>query len=156
MVLGHVTHGTVRRHDVLSVLPTDKVVQVRSIQKHDDDFEVAYQGDRVGLALKNVEADELDRRYILSNDPQMSVSSELRVRLDPVRYWPSPIKEGMVLHLGHWMQFLPCRVQEVRDDDRSPQLTLTLEKPLIHRPGSRVVAHHLEGEKLRIVGTIDL
>jgi selenocysteine-specific translation elongation factor len=156
VVLGQVAYGRIHRHDALRVLPTEKVAQVRSIQKHDDDFEVAYKGDRVGLALKNVEADELDRGYVLSDDPQIALSSELRARLNLVRYWPSPIREGMVLHLGHWMQFLPCRVMSVEGEDRSPQVTLSLERPLIHRPGSRVVAHYLEGGKLRIVGTIDL
>jgi hypothetical protein len=73
-----------------------------------------------------------------------------------VKYWQAPIKEGMVMHLGHWMQFLPCRVKSVSGDAKKPEVVLTLEKPLIYGPGSRAVMHYLEGGKLRIVGTMDL
>jgi len=86
----------------------------------------------------------------------MKVVSELNVKLSLVKYWQSPIKEGMVMHLGHWMQFLPCRVTSVGGEARTPQVTLSLEKPLIFAPGSRAVMHYLEGGKLRIVGTVDL
>ena len=156
VILGYVAKGIVNRHDSLKVLPTERTALVRSIQKHDDDFDVACKGDRVGLALKGVDAEDLDRGYVLTNDPEMKVVSELNVRLDLVKYWQSPIKEGMVMHLGHWMQFLPCRVTAVSGDARSPTLALSLEKPLITGPGSRAVMHYLEGGKLRIVGTVDL
>lgn len=156
VILGYVAKGIVNRHDSLKVLPTERTALVRSIQKHDDDFDVACKGDRVGLALKGVDAEDLDRGYVLTNDPEMKVVSELNVRLDLVKYWQSPIKEGMVMHLGHWMQFLPCRVTAVSGDARSPTVALSLEKPLITGPGSRAVMHYLEGGKLRIVGTVDL
>lgn len=52
VVLGLVTKGTVKKHDALKVLPGTKTVQVRSIQKHDDDFDLASEGDRVGSGLK--------------------------------------------------------------------------------------------------------
>jgi len=156
VILGLVAKGSVNRHDTLRVLPTDRTALVRSIQKHDDDFEVAYEGDRVGFALKGIEAEELDRGYVLTNDPEVRCVSELEARLDLVKYWQAPIKEGMVLHLGHWMQFLPCRVTAVSGEPRSPQVMLSLERPLIYSPGSRAVLHYLEGGKLRIVGTMDL
>jgi hypothetical protein len=54
------------------------------------------------------------------------------------------------------MQFLPCRVTAVSGEPRSPQVMLSLERPLIYSPGSRAVLHYLEGGKLRIVGTMDL
>jgi len=156
VVLGYVAKGTINRHDNLKVLPTERTALIRSIQKHDDDFDTASKGDRVGLALKNIDAEDLDRGFVLTNDLDMKVSSELDVKLDLVKYWQSPIKEGMVVHLGHWMQFLPCRVTAVSGDARAPKVKLTLEKPLIHGTDTRIVVHYLEGGKLRIVGTIDL
>ena len=156
VILGYVAKGKINKHDNLKVLPTERTALVRSIQKHDDDFDDAYQGDRVGLALKGIEAEELDRGYVLTNDLEMKVTSEVTAKLDLVKYWQSPIKEGMVVHLGHWMQFLPCRVRSVSGDARHPEVSLVLEKPLIYGPGSRIVIHYLEGGKLRIVGTIDL
>ncbi len=155
VILGYVANGGVKKHETLKVLPTAKSALVRSIQKHDDDFDVAYRGDRVGLALKGVEADELDRGYVLTNDETIKVDVSLKVQAELIKYWPSAIKEGMVLHVCHWMQFLPARVVGVENgnDWKRPILTLSLEKGVIHAPGSRAVLTQLEGGKLRIVGT---
>lgn len=158
VVLGCVAHGTIRKHDTLKVLPTTKTAQVRSIQKHDDDAESAVTGDRVGLALKNIEAEDLDRGYVLTNDPALVSSGTITGRAQLVRYWPAPLKEGMVLYVGHWMQFLPTRIEKIvaEGDWRMPTLTITLDKPLVYRKGSKAVLHYLEGGKLRIVGTIGI
>jgi selenocysteine-specific translation elongation factor len=156
VVLGCVVHGTIKKHDSLNVLPTGKTAQVRSIQKHDEDAEIAVAGDRVGLALKNIEAEDLDRGYVLTSDPTIMSSTTLSGKAQLVRYWPAPLKEEMVIYVGHWMQFLPSRLTRVQvgGDWRMPELTLTLEKPLVHPPGARIVLSYLEGGKLRVVGTL--
>ena len=68
------------------------------------------------------------------------------------------IKAGMVMHIGHWMQFLNSKVEAVSDtgDWRKPMLTLTLEKDLVYRRGDKAVLMYLEGGKLRVAGTVDL
>ena len=68
VVLGSVAEGTLKKHDELMVLPGEKTAQVRSIQKHDEDFDVAGVGDRTGIALKGVDVEDLDRGTILTND----------------------------------------------------------------------------------------
>jgi len=156
VILGCVQHGTIHRHDQLIVHPIGKTAQVRSIQKHDDDVEEASVGDRVGLALKGVEADELDRGFVLSSDPRIVSSLTLSGTAQVIPYWQQPLKEQMVLYAGHWMQFLPCRVTNIRDqgDFRKPTLTLEFEREIIYLPGSPIILHYLESEKLRIVGTM--
>lgn len=158
VILGTVAEGVIRKHDSLKVLPGDKVAQVRSIQKHDDDFDWAQAGDRAGIALKNIEADELDRGAVLATDDALQSEAKISGRAELIRYWPAPLKEGMVLHVGHWMQFLPARVSSVEagDDWRSPLLGLDLDKPLVYRSGDRAVVCQLEGSKLRIAGTLEL
>ncbi len=133
-------------------------MQIRSIQKHDDDVADAYTGDRVGLALKGIEAEELDRGYVLSAAPDIVSRCEVAGKVTIIPYWPEPLKEQMVLYTGHWMQFLPCRVSSYSHgpDWRSADLTLTFERELVYRPGSLAVLHYLEGGKLRIVGTLQL
>lgn len=155
VVLGCVRGGTIHRHDQLTVHPLGKQVQVRSIQMHDDDAEAASAGDRVGLALKGVESDDLDRGYVLSGEPGIVSSKEVTGTAGIIPYWPEPLKEQMVLYAGHWMQFLPCRVLGVTDngDFRKPELKLAFEREFIYLPGSTVILHYLESEKLRIVGT---
>ena len=158
VVLGCDTHGVIKKHDSLKVLPTTKTAQVRSIQKHDDDAESAVTGDRAGLALKGVEAEDLDRGYVLTNDPVIKCSFTVTGKAQLVKYWPAPLKEDMVIYLGHWMQFLPSRLTKVTADGdwRMPELSFTCEKELVYPPGARVVLHYLEGGKLRIVGTLTI
>jgi selenocysteine-specific translation elongation factor len=158
VVLGSVAKGSIKKHDTVRVLPTTKTAQIRSIQKHDDDAESAVAGDRVGLAMKNIESEDLDRGFVLTTDPSIQSATTVTGRAQLVTYWPAPLKEGMVLYAGHWMQFLPTRLEKsvVEGDWRMPTLTLTMEKALVYPPGARIVLHYLEGGKLRVVGSMVL
>jgi selenocysteine-specific translation elongation factor len=158
VILGIVVYGLVQKHASLSVLPAAKTAQVRSIQKHDEEFDLAGEGDRVGLALKNVEVENLDRGTVLTNDPAIKTSTSIKTQASLVKYWQTPIKPGMVMHVGHWTQFITAKVETATDttDPKKPNLTLTLDKPLVHRPNDKAVLMYLEGAKLRVAGTIDL
>jgi selenocysteine-specific translation elongation factor len=158
VILGVVVYGVVQKHAALNVLPAAKTAQVRSIQKHDDEFDDAGEGDRVGLALKNVEVEDLDRGTVLTNDPSIKTSTVLKVQVSLVKYWQTTIKQGMVMHVGHWTQFITAKVDATTDtgDWRKPTLTLTLDKPLVYRPNDKAVLMYLEGAKLRVAGTIQL
>jgi selenocysteine-specific translation elongation factor len=158
VILGTVAEGVIRKHETLKVLPGEKTAMVRSIQKHDDDFDWARSGDRAGIALKNIDAEELDRGAVLTSDDSLKAESILSAKAELISYWPAPLKEGMVLHLGHWMQFVPAKVVSVESGEnwRRPLLKLELEKPLVYRSGDKAVIHYLEGTKLRIAGTLVL
>jgi selenocysteine-specific translation elongation factor len=158
VVLGVVVNGGIAKHDALNVLPGAKKAQVRSIQKHDADFDTAVEGDRVGLALKNVEVEDVDRGTVLTTDPAIKASKTIKAPASLVKYWQTPIKEGMVLHIGHWMQFLNSKVEAITDegDWHKPTLTLALEKELVYRPGDKAVLMYLDGGKLRVAGIITL
>jgi selenocysteine-specific translation elongation factor len=158
VILGIVVYGVVQKHATLNVLPAIKTAQVRSIQKHDEEFDLAWEGDRVGLALKNVEVENLDRGTVLTNDPAIKTSTTLNTQAALVKYWQTPIKPGMVMHVGHWTQFITAKVDTVVDtgDLKKPTLILTLDKPLVHRPNDKAVLMYLEGAKLRVAGTIEL
>jgi len=156
VILGMVVNGVIKKHDSLTVLPAAKSAQVRSIQKHDDEFDVASEGDRVGLALKNVAVEDLDRGAVLTNDSSVKAETALKVEASLVKYWQTPIKQGMVVHIGHWTQFITAKVNAVDDsgDWRKPTLTLALDKPIVYRPNDKAVLMYLEGAKLRVAGTI--
>jgi len=68
------------------------------------------------------------------------------------------LKEGMVLHIGHWMQYVPARVEaaSAEGDWHKVVLKLKLDKMLVYRPGAKAVLTYPEGGKLRVVGTIEL
>ncbi len=158
VILGCVAEGRINKHDAVKVLPLGTDAEIRSIQKHDDDFDWATKGDRVGLALKGVSIDGLERGTVLSNDAGLVRSQEIKARAQLVKYWLNPLKEGMVLHIGHWMQFEPARVEAITvgADWRKPELTLKLQKDLVYRPGSKAILTYLEGGKLRVIGRVDL
>lgn len=158
VVLGVVVYGAVQKHEVLNALPSGKAAQVRSIQKHDDEFDAAGEGDRVGLALKNIDVEDLDRGVVLTNDASIKASSKLETHAFLVKYWQTPMKVGMVIHVGHWTQFVTAKVEAVGEsgDWRKPTLTLTLDKPLIFRPDDKAVLMYLEGAKLRVAGNLAL
>ena len=158
VILGVVANGAIAKHDTLNVLPGTKKAQVRSVQKHDDEFDRACEGDRVGLALKNVEVDDLERGTVLTNDTTVMSAKSLKSQATLVKYWQTPLKGEMVVHVGHWMQFITARIESITDagDWRKPVLTLNLEKELVYRAGDSAVLMYLEGGKLRVAGTITL
>ena len=158
VVLGSVIDGHFRKHDKMTVFPTKKEVILKSIQKHDLDADDAVKGDHVGLALRGIESDELDRGYVVTTDPSVKMSRSVQGKVNLVKYWPSALKEGMVLHIGHWMQMVPCRVTAVDngDDFRTADVTFELESDMIHKPGDRAIIMYLEGGKLRVAGSVIL
>lgn len=158
VILGVVADGIIQKHVTLNVLPGTKTTQPRSIQKHDDEFDLAYEGDRVGMALKNVKIEDVDRGTVLTSDPAVKTSKQIKSRASLVKYWSAPLKAEMIIHVGHWMQFLNSKIEYVSDqgDWRRPEITLTLEKDVVYRPGDKAVLMYLEGGKLRIAGTVEL
>jgi selenocysteine-specific translation elongation factor len=158
VVLGVVISGGIAKHAQLKVLPGTKTAQVRSIQKHDEEYDTSVEGDRVGLAVKNIDVADVDRGVVLTNDPVVKTSKLLKAKASLVKYWQPPLKEGMVIHVGHWMQFLNSKIDAISDegDWHKPNLTLSLEKELVYRPGDKAVLMYLEGGKLRVAGNIAL
>jgi len=158
VALGSVIDGYFKKHDKMKILPINKDVILKSIQKHDIDAEDGIRGDHVGLALRGVESEELDRGYVVSTDVSLKLTKSVNTQATLVKFWPTPIKEGMVMHIGHWMQMVPCRVLSSKDngDFRTPTLDLELESDIIHKPGDKAIMMYLEGGKLRVVGNITL
>ena len=152
VALGVVRMGQIHRHDKLNVLPSNKTTQIRSIQKHDDDFETAEIGNRVGLALKNIEADELERGIILTNDPAVKTCTRITGQLMLVKYWANPVNLGMAVHVGNGMQFITATVEKIQNGT----VKISLQKPLAFMPGDRATVMYLNGGNLRVVGTIQL
>ncbi|MCL2317664.1 MAG: EF-Tu/IF-2/RF-3 family GTPase [Methanomassiliicoccaceae archaeon] len=158
VVLGSVIDGYFKKHDKMQVFPLKKEIVLKSIQKHDIDAADGVKGDHVGLALRGIESEELDRGYVLTTDPSIKMTKKVIGKAELIKYWPSPLKEGMVLHLGHWMQMVPCRLSGIDNgnDFRNPNLTIDVDSEIIHKPGDTAVMMYLEGGKLRIVGSVRL
>ena len=158
VVLGSVIDGYFKVHDKMQIYPIKKEVILKSIQKHDIDAADGIKGDHVGLALRGIESDELDRGYVATTDPSIKMTRKVTAKATLVKFWPNPIKDGMVIHIGHWMQMVPCRVTSSKDDGdfRSPMLEMEFDSDIIHKPGDKAMMMYLEGGKLRVVGSFIL
>ncbi len=152
VALGVVRSGQVHKHDKLKALPGDKTGQIRSIQKHDDDFDTAETGNRVGLALKNIEADQLERGMVLTNDTSYKTTTVVKGKLNLVKFWANPVNAGMAVHIGNGMQFISATV----DHSENGLVEIGLQKPLVYRSGDIATVLYLNGGNLRVVGTITL
>lgn len=81
VVLGIVTRGTVRVHDEL-FHGSGKRVLVRSIQSQDRDIAEAGPGTRVGLALKGIGSEEIEKGELLTGaevKPTAALAGSIRV-----------------------------------------------------------------------------
>jgi selenocysteine-specific translation elongation factor len=156
VVLGSVEKGTIHQHDTVTVLPGEMTCQIRSIQKHDEDAKEAYQTDRVGLALKNISAEDLERGMVMTTDMSIQVTQEISGTAQVVRFWPEPLREGLVVHIGLWTQYVNGRITVVENDSdwHTCSVTIELEKEIAYLPGERAVIHYLDGGKLRIAGSV--
>lgn len=66
VALGFVLGGKIEKHQKLMCSYIDKEAQIRSIQVQDQDQESAESGTRVGLAIKNVDAEDFERGMFLT------------------------------------------------------------------------------------------
>jgi selenocysteine-specific translation elongation factor len=113
VALGVVRRGTLRAHEKLRLFPETKNVEIRSIQVHDVDRKDAAVGERVGVALKGVEADELARGQTLAPDGSLrdGVGVELS-SFQRCRYYRGDAGPGAQLHLSLGLQVVPAVVDE--------------------------------------------
>lgn len=155
VVLGFVGQGIVKKHDTLRCYPSVKTAQVRSIQVHDVDVNEAKTGDHVGLALKNIENDDMDRGNILAPDGTLSVAdtgTSLTLKVSVTPFFKPGIKNDGVYHLAHGWQMANCRAKGDLAAGKEGAVTFELAKPLAYAPGDRVVLVNLDNANQRIVG----
>ncbi len=132
VALGVVRRGTLRAHEKLRLFPTPKVVEVRSIQVHDIDRKEAVGGERVGVALKGVEADEIERGQILAPDGSLAVATSLpQGPFLKCRYYRGDAGPGAQLHLSIGLQSVPATLDEVAADGAR----VTADRPVVYEPG---------------------
>jgi selenocysteine-specific translation elongation factor len=137
VALGVVLRGTLRAHDKLRLYPTPKTVEVRSIQVHDVDVPIAETAERVGVALKGVEADEVSRGMVLAPEGALRTGTTLSAAVDrPCRYYKGEVSEGITGNLLVGLQFVPVRVTA----GASPgPLTLETDRPVVYATGDPAV-----------------
>ena len=131
VALGVVRQGTIRAHERHRLWPTPKEVEVRSIQVHDVDRKDAGCGERVGLALKGVEADEVSRGMIVAPAGSLSEGAHLATGpFEKCRYYRGAVAAGDHLHLSVGLQVVPVVVEQVGVGGGR----LETDRPVVYRP----------------------
>ncbi len=98
VILGIVKQGKVQIGQMLEIVGYEAAVKkviIRSIQKHDRTFKVAYEGDRVGLALKgNISPNDLSRDNLLVSPGVFKQEHEIKAKVFINQYYAP--KEGSI------------------------------------------------------------
>ena len=155
VILGFVKQGVAKKHDKLRAYPSTKSATVRSIQVHDVDVSEAHTGDHVGLALKDIENDDLDRGFILAPEGSLSVAetgATITLKASITPFFKAGIKTGGVYHVAHGWQMVNARAKNDLAGGKEGALTLELMNPLAYAPGDRVVLVNLDNVNQRIAG----
>jgi selenocysteine-specific translation elongation factor len=133
VALGVVRRGTLHAHDTLRLWPTNKAVEVRSLQVHDVDRKDASCGERVGVALRGVEADELARGQVLAPEGALREGTALvGGPLARCRYYRGDAGPGARLHASVGLATVPVTLDEVGPTG----VALTTDRPVAYAPGT--------------------
>lgn len=164
VILGKVTRGSIKQYDTLVHYPTLSEVLVKSIQMHDDPVNVASYPARVGLALKGVKPDDIQRGDILSlaQNDSLVVSSHVRLEYVPNNFYKGGLSEnqGCIVSIG--LQARASIISQITtssssgdDDDTSNIATIDLKfaKPIAYHIGDTAVLLRPEATPVRIVGS---
>lgn len=158
VALGFVISGAVKKHQSLVTCPGAKRTQVRSIQIHDKDNEEAKAGARVGLAMKNIDPEDMPRGTVLIEDgSELKEYSRLKLSLILSPFWKEPIADGMHLHIGSSLQFLPVTIDRIMgekevDGIKVIDVEATPESPVWAGPDSRFTLAFLDSKSFRVFG----
>ena len=151
VALGFVRRGTLRVHDELRLAPLDETVLIRSIQHFDEDQAEAPPGSRVGVALKGVEANEIERGFVLTADE--TILSRPVVAVNPfhrVEFARDAVEVGARgFHLAAGPYVRPVVLNEV-----GSSLEATADRPMPLIAGDTAFLAVLRGPgSLRVLGT---
>ena len=147
VVLGKILQGTVKQYDKLKHLPSGSEVMIKSIQMHDDDIKEAICPARVGLSLKGIKPDEIQRGDILTIDDSFDVKTELAVTFNQSPYYKGEISENQMYLLNIGLQIKAAKISSI-----SP-FKLMLEKPVICKKNDICLLIKPESTTMRIIGS---
>ena len=147
VVLGKVLQGIVKQYDKLKHLPSDSEVMIKSIQMHDDDMKEAVCPARVGLSLKGIKPDEIQRGDILTTDDSLEVKTELLITFNQSPYYKEKISDNQICLLNIGLQIKAAKISSI-----SP-FKLTLEKPICCKKNDTCLLIKPESTTVRIIGS---
>ena len=166
VILGLIKRGIINTRQMFEIIgyegPAKKVL-IKSIQKHDRDFKIAYEGDRVGIALKgNISPKDISRDNIIVSQEKFKQEKEIKARVYINRFYKP--KEGVIkpgdgtqYHSFVELKGSPFKFSKGEEliPGKSGIVTLNFDKSLVHDgTGLKGIIADLNRfeNKLRILG----
>jgi selenocysteine-specific translation elongation factor len=146
VILGKVEQGKIKQYDNLKLLPAGIDVLVKSIQMHDDPVDEAVSPARVGLAVKGVTPDQVNRGDVLCAAAEQ-ISTELELDFAKSPFYKGEIAQNQMCLVNVGLQIKPAKFLSI-----SP-LKLVLEKPVVCTKGDICVILKPESQTIRILGS---
>lgn len=146
VALGVVRRGLLKKHDDLVVYPEAKPVSVRSIQMHDEDVDEAASPARVGVALKGVTADEIERGDVIAAKDSLKTGSELKIQFEKNLFYKGEINPSSSYQLSIDLQVKPVKLKVEGNG-----LTVAADKPFAYESGGSCLILDLDAP-MRVVG----
>jgi len=153
VALGVVMEGVIKKHDAVKLYPSEKNIIVRSIQVHDNDVERAIKGSRVGLALKNVSPEEIEKGDIISaGDIPLVEQIEAEIKVN--KYFRAGVSDADMIHVAMGLKIVPARVEGSIKAGESKSIAVKFERQVPYFRKMKTGVFHLDRFP-RVVGKIN-
>ncbi len=150
VILGFTLNGSVNKGDRMVLLPSLKEVAIKSIQVMDKDVSSAESGLHVGLALNNVNENDLDLNYSVSSSKEISNTYKCKLVKSAL------FKGDPFASKGLCCSILGKNLTVALATGENSQ-SILFNKPIIRANGKHVLADaSLSVGKNRIVGSFEL
>jgi selenocysteine-specific translation elongation factor len=152
--IGYVRSGELKKHDSVAIFPGGHTGIVRSLQVMDDDVDRALTGDRVGIALRGMGDDALEKgsQVVKDGSDILSRAKRSRLQLEISIFQKKQPKTGDVVHMSFDLQFFVGRIESIEGGtmvvewDRPINLRTTFDKPPL--------LVQLDAGQMRILGAV--
>lgn len=147
VILGKVAQGKVKTYDNLKLLPKGSDVLIKSIQMHDDPVDEATSPARVGLSVKGITPDDIQRGDLLSALDSVQISQDITLDYLPNKFFKGELAENQMYLANIGLQIRPAKITSLQP------MKLALGKPAVFDKGDVCVILKPESQTIRIVGS---
>jgi selenocysteine-specific translation elongation factor len=147
VILGKVVQGKVKTYDNLKLLPEGLDVVVKSIQMHDDTVDQAVSPARVGLSVKGITPDDVQRGDVLCVPDSIATGQEITLDYRQSAFFKADLAENQMFLVNIGMQIRPAKIIS-----KSP-FKLSLGKSVVFEKDEICVILKPESQTIRIVGS---
>lgn len=147
VILGKIVQGKIKVYENLKLLPKGSDVVIKSIQMHDDTVEDAVSPARVGLAVKGVVPEDVQRGDVLCTPNTMLVSQEIEIEYRQNKFFKDKLSENQMFLVNIGLQIRPVKIIAL------DPMKLSLGKPAVYEKGDTCIILKPESTTIRIVGS---